>query len=150
MSGRSGITYEPTRAGLRSRRATRTMIQMSSDNMSRDSGSSLVDPPFGLGDESLLFISEKSVPFVQGPYRGGAHIRLALPRLPRNTSAIPSPVGILINLPADSAIRMLRTADDLGTLLVNQQLRVTNDVAELTVQRLFNDLLGNIFIDIQV
>jgi hypothetical protein len=45
---------------------------------------------------------------------------------------------------------MLRTADDLGTLLLNQQLRVTNDVAELTVQRLFNDLLGNIFIDIQV
>jgi hypothetical protein len=30
------------------------MIQMSSDNMSRDSGSSLVD----FGDENLLFISE--------------------------------------------------------------------------------------------
>ena len=50
--------------------------------MSRDSGSSLVDPRFDVSNESLLFISEKSVPFVQGPYRGGAHIRLALPGLP--------------------------------------------------------------------
>ena len=46
------------------------MIQMAADNTSEDSGSSLV------GDESLLFISEKSVPFVQGPYRGGLYFSL--------------------------------------------------------------------------
>jgi hypothetical protein len=40
------------------------IIQNAADNTSEDSGSSLVDPRFG--QESLLFISEKSVPFVQG------------------------------------------------------------------------------------
>jgi hypothetical protein len=52
------------------------MIQMSSDNMSRDSGSSSVDPPFGLSDESFSFISVNAVPFTQGPYREGLYFSL--------------------------------------------------------------------------
>jgi hypothetical protein len=52
------------------------MIQMAADNTSGHSGSSLVNPRFGLSDESFSFISVNAVPFTQGPYRGGLYFSL--------------------------------------------------------------------------
>ena len=59
-------------------------------------------------------------------------------------------MGILINRPSASAVlKFLRVADDLGeriaygALLVNQQLRVANDVDEQDMRDLELDLFFN-------